>query len=211
MFIETYFTLQLVVDSQTNVSAGFVQCKTCQALLFYKSSTSGMKRHNCTLPTTATSNTNILKEDKDKLRDTCVQMCGKDLRPFNFVQGEGFSEVAQVLINIGAKYGKIDAALVLPHRTTISRHINEVACTIRQAMIPKIKKAIALKQCTMTCDLWTDNYRKLHYLTVTSSHIEESEHAWELKTNVLLTTKFPDITKTGKTYSFRNARTIGGD
>lgn len=48
----------------------------------------------------------------------------------------------------------------------------------------------------MTCDLWTDSYRKLHYLTVTSSNIEENDN-WELKNSVLVTARFPDRTKTG--------------
>ena len=46
----------------------------------------------------------------------------------------------------------------------------------------------------MTCDLWTDNYRKLHYLTITTSYIED----WKLKTNVICTTQFPDVSKTGE-------------
>lgn len=139
------------------------------------------------------------KNDKEKVNKKCVQVCAKDLRPFNFVQGEGFVELAQEFINIGAKYGEVDVASVLPHPTTISRHIKEIADQIRNEIIPKIKDAISEKQCAMTCDLWTDNYRRLHYLTVTTSHIEESAcHEWELKSNVILTTKFPDIIKTGE-------------
>lgn len=67
---------------------------------------------------------------------------------------------------------------------------------LRQNLKPKIKEAINNKQCAMTCDLWTDSYRKLHYLTVTSSHIEENDN-WELKNSVLVTARFPDRTKTG--------------
>lgn len=73
-----------------------------------------------------------------------------------------------------------------------------MADEIRLEIIPKIKTAIAEKQCAMTCDLWTDNYRKLHYLTITSSYIEEILHKWKLKTNVISTTKFPDTSKTGE-------------
>lgn len=186
----------MIVESGTNASIGFVQCTNCQTILSYKNSTTGMNRHKCVLKSTE-SNT-ISKQDKDKIKLKCALMCAKDLRPFNFVGGNGFHDLAQELINTGAKYGEIDAASVLPHPTTVSRHLAEMADEIRLEIIPKIKTAIAEKQCAMTCNLWTDNYRKLHYLTITSSYIEEILHKWKLKTNVISTTKFPDTSKTGE-------------
>ena len=84
-----------------------------------------MNRHKCILRNIET-NTNISKEDKDKIKDKCVLMYAKDLRPFNFVEGKGFKELAQELINTGTKYDTVDVASVLSHSKIVSRHSEQM-------------------------------------------------------------------------------------
>lgn len=188
----------MVVQKDTNAPVGYVHCQRegCNTLLIYNGSTSGMLRHKCKENRHSTKN-EVSKAARTAVRDKCVSMCAMDLRPFNIVSGEGFINLSQELINTGAKYGQISAKDVLPSSRTVSRHIRDLADQVRDEMIPKVKEAINRDQCAMTCDLWTDNYRKIHYLTITSSYIEECEDKWELRNNVLLTTKFPEVTKTG--------------
>lgn len=164
----------------------------------HKASTSGMKRHKCKIEKNVAPATPVVsRDDKDRVRDKCVDMCAKDLRPFATVGGEGFKDLAQELINIGVKYGPLEAKDVLPHPSTVARSLRERANQIRATLIPKLKEAIATKELSMTMDLWTDNYRKVHYMTATSSHIIEEDGEWKLQANVLITTKFPDVSKTG--------------
>ena len=188
----------MVVDSATNEPIGFVQCmkENCKAILVYKGSTTGMNKHKCSVKSSAQKSDGISREDKTILTEKCVLMCAQDLRPFNIVLGEGFIGMAQKLINIDAKYGQLDAAEVLPHPRTVSRHVSDMADQVRQNILPQIKEAINNEQCAMTCDLWTDNYRKQHYLTVTSSYI--TNDSTELKSSILFTTRFPDVPKTGE-------------
>ena len=60
---------------------------------------------------------------KSNAVEKCVAWCTKDIRPFDIVSGEGFQDLAQFLIDTGAAYGKVPAEVLLPHRTTISRHL----------------------------------------------------------------------------------------
>ncbi|KAM3864000.1 protein NLRC3-like [Diretmus argenteus] len=46
-------------------------------------------------------------------------MCCLDICPFETVGGGGFLQVAQSLVNIGAKYGAVDVTTLLPHPTTL--------------------------------------------------------------------------------------------
>jgi len=64
---------------------------------------------------------------KQKLTEKCVEYCCKDIRPFRSIEGGGFIELAQQLINIGATYGSVAAQDVLPDPTTVSKPCHELA------------------------------------------------------------------------------------
>jgi Hermes transposase DNA-binding domain len=52
---------------------------------------------------------------KQLLTQVCAEFCADDLRPFRFIQGDGFYKLADMLISIRAEYGKISSKSVLPH------------------------------------------------------------------------------------------------
>lgn len=115
-------------------SAGFVMCTSCDAIYTFdshKTGTTNMARHKYkpSQPNRAASgqprpqtidafmrpdHRKIPLQVKSKFVDYCT-----DLRPFDIVSGEGFTKVAQGLINIGARYGSVNANGVLPHRQTV--------------------------------------------------------------------------------------------
>jgi hypothetical protein len=117
------------------------------------------------------------------------------VRPFNIVTGQGFRELAQELIKVGAKYGHVKLEEILPHPTTISRRVSEMADEIRAQVVPEIKAAMERGECAATSDMWSDKFNKLHYLTMTTHYVSQK---WELTTNILFTHVFPDTSKIGE-------------
>ncbi len=68
---------------------------------------SSLNRHNCKIEISQSPITNhIIKlsptDAKTKIAKTSALFCSRVLRPFNFVDVEGFQCLAQQLINIGA-------------------------------------------------------------------------------------------------------------
>lgn len=51
---------------------------------------------------------------KSQMANELVTMCATDIRPFSVVEGCGFKTVAQKLIAVGAQYGNVPIADVLP-------------------------------------------------------------------------------------------------
>ena len=70
------------------------------------------------LKTSGTSSTTSIRsipvEVKSSVTDSLAVMCAKDIHPFSFVEGEGFDQVAQKLIDIGALHGHVAASTLLP-------------------------------------------------------------------------------------------------
>ena len=194
---------KLIVQENTQTCVGYVQCQKCLNFFSYnsKSGTSHLRRHNCGKKTSfkltnflkpQTSSTD--KSDKQTVLQAAIKLCSKDLRPFDIVSGEGFINFAQVLINIGAKKGNIDASDILPHPTTISRNIVETAETLRSEIIPYLKVKIEEGLCAASTDMWTDDFKKKSYTALTVHYFDDE---WNLNSKLLFTCVFPDESKTG--------------
>jgi len=122
-------------------------------------------------------------------------MCAVDLGPFNIVNGAGFKNLAQSLIDVGAKYGDVKAEGVLPHASTVSRKTSVVADKVTSKFLPETKDAMRNGRCSLDAKMWSDKYSKTAYLTTTAQYVTEN---YELKSLVLFTADFPaDEAKTG--------------
>jgi len=77
----------------------------------------------------------IPKKLKDETIKKCAKYCSMDIKPMYSIEGEGFKQFGQFLLDVGAKYGKIDIADILPHPTTISRHIETITKEIRNIFL----------------------------------------------------------------------------
>lgn len=114
-------------------STMYAACKTCLVLVKYASDsgTSGLKRHTCKANSgkNQPSIASFIKRKlplgvKSRLTDKIACMCSQDLRPFAVVEGKGFTNVAQELLDIGAKYGSnVQVEDILPCARTVSRHV----------------------------------------------------------------------------------------
>uniref|UniRef100_A0A3B3QQ95 HAT C-terminal dimerisation domain-containing protein n=1 Tax=Paramormyrops kingsleyae TaxID=1676925 RepID=A0A3B3QQ95_9TELE len=79
--------------------------------------------------------------------------------------GVGFLELAQGLINIGARAGKVDAQQILPNPTTVSHRLKKYAEDTRQSITPELRSQLTDSSLCVT----------LHYIN----------RDWELKERVL--------------------------
>ncbi len=181
-------------------SAGYVICNTCSSLYVYdsqKTGTSNMVRHVCAKaryqPNTSQTDslTSACRESKgfklpldvkSKLVDNCVDMCCLDLRPCDTVTGRGFLQVAQTLINIGAKYGAVDAEAIIPHRQTVCDRAKQQAAAEKVKLSKVLQKVIQDAGIAVSTNTWTDEFKKRVYTVLTCHYITEK---WQLESRVL--------------------------
>lgn len=130
------------------------------------------------------------------MTEKCVNFCSKDIRPFNIVNGEGFEELAQELINVEAVCGRVPVNSVIPRHVTIAKRCTDMAEEKMEALVQKLKTLLKNGTVAMTTDMWTEDYRKISYLTITCHFISED---MELVNKTLTTTMFPlEEAKTGE-------------
>ncbi|KAL4097820.1 hypothetical protein QTP88_022528 [Uroleucon formosanum] len=194
-------------DSPEQISTGFIACINCKDLYGQNSSTATLSRHRCNLGVGSKEKIDayfeimnkkkkdIPKKLKDETIEKCVKYCCMDIKPMYSIEGEGFKQFGQFLLDVGAKYGKIDIADILPHPTTVSRHIETTTKELRNNIFKDLFFIIEKKYCASTCDLWTDDFRRNSYMSITLHYIDDN---WELNNRLLHTGQFPmNESKTG--------------
>ncbi|KAL1460423.1 hypothetical protein MTO96_043298 [Rhipicephalus appendiculatus] len=121
------------------------------------------------------------------------------MRPFDVVRDEGFLKIADELVAAGARYGPLSAKELLSHPTTLCRKAAEVAGSLRERLRPEIKAAMEDGRCSMTVDMWTDDYKKTAYTTATVHYVDDD---WELK-NSTVYKRFPSRKEDRRQHSKR--------
>ncbi len=111
---------------------------------------------------------------KKALTVKLVEFCGKDVRPMEIISGGGFKSLAQFLISVGAEHGNIDISTILPHPTTVSRHIVDVKKSVNDKIFPIICNAMINSECSATTDMWTDDFKKRSFLTMTVHFFDDN-------------------------------------
>jgi len=163
------------------VSVDFVICTNCHHVLTYKKSdgTKGMHAHRCSsdqpntpLQTRMTSFTvqrTLPPTAYDNLKTQMVKYVACDLRPFSSVSGSGFQALCQTLVDYGAKYGPSDVSCELPQCTTLSRSVPDMVVKTKADLCSKLSSC---NHTALTSDGWTDNFRKIAYVTVTAQYFD---------------------------------------
>lgn len=196
--IDVWKYFKIIMDDKSN-PVNFVICLKCDEILKYDSwitGTSSLTKHleACMKPTEERitqffNPVSIRSEVKDQIADSAALMCAQDLRPFEFVAGAGLIRFAQDLINIGATRGKIDAKELLPHPTTVSRHVKLLADNHRIKLISFIKNSESPIYGS-TLDFWKNTSSNEEYLKVSIHFFFDfinNEHShYTLYTNVFL-------------------------
>jgi|SRR3954454_10207094 hypothetical protein len=197
---EVWTSFNEIIDMQEQLT-GFVICINCEHIFKYnyKSGTSTLKRHKCPSNekqqkiTSYWTNKNFPTVAKDITTKKIVDFVCKDLRPFEIISGQGFREFAQEMINIGSIYGCLQVDDLFPHPTTISRNIIKEADAVKTSLKTTLKDIFELVGGAFTSDMWTDDYRKISYISLTVHYIDES---WQMKEQILAASKFPDVRHT---------------
>jgi len=66
-------------------------------------------------------------QDSEKLLKACVSMSVNDFQSFTTLEGRGFLELAQTLVDLTAKYGYFKVENPMPTRTTVSKKVTELS------------------------------------------------------------------------------------
>lgn len=190
-----------LVDS-SHKKIGFAICKDCDHILKYnyKTGTSNLQRHNCRDSNNQSKITSFLQKNKppanvkELTKKKLIDFVCNDLRPFEIVSGKGFRDFIQEMINIGSIHGSFPVDELLPNPTTISRNIIKAAESIKSNLTVKLIEVFRKVGGAFTTDCWTDDYRKISYISLTVHYIED----WNLKDQVLAVSKFSDTNHTAE-------------
>ena len=129
-----------VVDAADGSGAGYVMCNSCNSIYSYdsqKTGTSAMVKHICAKsrtrepsqsPISSFIRKKIPPDVKSKFATDFVDMVCLDIRLVDIVSRKEFLQVAQTLINIGAKFGVVDADSIIPQRETLSDLCSSAVC-----------------------------------------------------------------------------------
>ena len=99
------------------------------------------------------------------------------------------------MINIGTIYRSLSVDDLFLHPTTISRNVIKEAESVKSTLTLKLKDIFQLVGGAFTTDMWTDDYRKISYISLTVHYIDEN---WQLKEQILAASKFPDAKHTAE-------------
>lgn len=136
------------MNSETPVSEGYVQCRSCKPFFVCDPSTtrtSHLSRHSCKPLSNITSISSFFKTKRtciasvhERECNRCSYMRAKDMQPFDVPRGRDFREVAGALIGIGVRYGRINAEDTLLHPTTVPRKVSEIGADLTDSIMPGI-------------------------------------------------------------------------
>ncbi|KAI2646914.1 Transposable element Hobo transposase [Labeo rohita] len=133
---------------------------------------------------------------KQETIEKCVEVCCLDIRPYDFVAGKGFVDISQHFVDVAAKYGKFDVKHVLPHPTTVSRHVKGRVQVLQASVAAEIKPIIETYGCAITTDIWTEDYHKTSFISGT---IHYTNNNFDLVSRVLFGAPFESgVSKTGE-------------
>lgn len=156
-----------------------VACRICKNVYKYNhSATSNLVRHKCyidsTINDTKISKVEVDAATKKKTIQILTEWSIENCRPFKIVADSGFEKVGKHLVSVGARYGpNVDLNDLLPHPTTISRNIGKVY----KNYFEKIKSEIAQIKSVgfgLTSDLWTDDFLKKTYISLTVHYVKDA-------------------------------------
>ncbi|CAB4427239.1 unnamed protein product [Rhizophagus irregularis] len=178
-------------------------CKNCSQLFKYdyKIGTSSLKHHKCPSDekqpkiTTFWGKKEIPTAAKEVTSKKLINLVCKDIRPFEIIVGQDFREFAQEMINIGATYGNLPVDNLFLHPTTLSRNVVKKAEIVKNDFALKLKYVFELFGGVFTTDMWTDDYRKISYISLTVHYIDEN---WQICEQILAVSKFPDVSHTAE-------------
>ena len=137
----------------------------------------------------------IPKAARSQVLESSVAYVVKDMKPFSSIEETGFIQLANTLIEMGAKHRKMDASQLLPSRFTLKRHVDQKSKVFKSQQIDLVKSALQqYGSIGITTDLWTDLLLR-HFLSITFHFVNTTN--LDLKSFVLCVEQFTEEEKTG--------------
>jgi len=162
-----WLVFNIVRVAVKKVYIGWSVCTKCGSVFKSLSGTSSMQRHIEREHGVVRKNPpEFLKEDVLK---ALVKYVCKDKVSVQGLDGVGFRDLLQKFLDFGHAHGPLDVNDLLPHRTTVSDHINIEAKKAREKLMPELHAAIVERRSGGTLDTWTTNYTQKHILGFTLS------------------------------------------
>jgi hypothetical protein len=179
----------------TLLPSGRIECNICKKVFKYNNSTTShmthLKRKHPTTVNFSDSSQSVAslglgnsdrqpsivisKRRQKNITRALTRIITFDMRPPHMMKGLGFLSAMK----------EIEPSYVVPHPTTFTRtYIPEAYQEMKSLVIKKLEDSIHL---TMSTDLWTDNFRKIPYITIVA-HFTSSE--WKCERFALLTRAF---------------------
>ena len=161
----------------------YVHCSECKALIAYsrKTGASGLSRHMCARMLAIedkelSADFGILSErfavkQMTSLTQKVVEFLSKDLQLVEIINGPGFQELAQALINHGADYGRIPINDVLVGHGEISNtHIPDLYKVVKEFSIEQLSG----KQLSFSVDSWVEDNVLPNSISVVAHFLDDS-------------------------------------
>lgn len=115
--------------------------------------------------------TNFKEIDFKNTREAAVKFVVKDYRPYHAIECEGLKDLCYAMVQLGQRYqnmSKNDFEKILPCRKTVVKDVltksSELINHFSEEMRHCLKYAGGIAS---TVDLWTDNYKRKSYLSIT--------------------------------------------
>ncbi|CAF1207983.1 unnamed protein product [Adineta ricciae] len=184
-------------DEPPQIIEKFVTCRKCfTTYSFNSNSTRLLNNHICqkshrirsssaSLPFGSSSNyhqtsltsygsANLIKFNDaqvKRMKDLQAQWICKDIRSFTIIEDDGFRQIAQELVSLGAKHGNFNVTGVLRSAKVIGSHIHDVSRSYREILREKLAEPLANQALVVCPDLWTDAIRQISYMGISASFI----------------------------------------
>ena len=194
-----------LVEDEHGKDLPFAACKHCHVAFSFtgrQSGTSTLRRHKCSklrdasqppITLMAPCKKTITQADKDIARNASVDFVCRDLRPFVTVQGEGFIDMIQRLFELQHKSTSLlDARLLLPHPTTVSRCVGDKAAKVRSNLAEDLQEVYRSSRVSYTTDMWTESHNQRSFIALTAHWIDDD---WQLHSRVMTTEEFSSSEK----------------
>ncbi|CAF1209747.1 unnamed protein product [Adineta ricciae] len=152
--------------------------------------------HQTTLASyTAAGGVKLSDGHMKRMKDLQANWICKDIRPFAIIEDDGFREIAQELVSLGAKYGNIEVGRVLRSSKIIGLHIQELAQSHREKVRLQFVEPVEKQSLVICPDLWSDAHRQISYLGITASFVTSD---YELRTIDLCCSPYRETNKTAE-------------
>lgn len=205
---------QMIIDETTeekSVVSNHVRCSSCSKFFAYngETTTSLLRHSSCGKQHSSLFKflvnkkpTEFNKIDLNNVREAAMKFVVKDRRPYYAIEGDGLIDLCKAMIDIGRKYPNMsneDFARVIPSRQTIANDVIKKAEEVVQMISKDFRKTLTYPGgFACTGDLWTDNYRRESYLTITAHLNLFEENTVVPKMYIINLNSIDEEQKTGK-------------